>query len=483
MSGIAASGYDMHNVMLCDLMQVGCIDDTKLPTGKSEKWEQELPSLAERRGARDKNSAYKIQLTEAQQQSIDDAMILYDCSFRHLMDHANLTVLYNYQLAKNMESCPEQVNKQSTTQKLVFLAGPHKTASTSMQNVAFTVSHSVPEAKWKWIDPPATQEITPDLYNTRKSTTGLFVAMRGSLHNPVFNRTTTSEEMLNLYREEIQNVQKEGLNMIFGSENIDILASDYLDSDRIMDQFLSVLPKQEDNQEVSIVVSYRSPRVAQLQSLWREDLNTNWLGISFVEWILYYPHIIQPIDTMRLTDIFLKKGMKVVLLDMSGIATSGHELAQVVLCDVMQVGCADDTKLPTNYTMWEGHLDELPIRQNVREEEGNDGLTESQLQSIDDVLLQYDCSFRHVTEDPNLTVLYNDQFEKNMKRCPEKTIEDRQELREELQKIVCDVPERREITFTQSDACLFFIESNLLSAPLKVDKLKENTRSIIGKDR
>lgn len=131
---------------------------------------------------------------------------------------------------------------------------------------------------------------------------------------------------------------------------------------------------------------------------------------------------------MFLVDMFLKRGAKVVLIDVAGHEAAGAEAYKTLACDIMQEPCDSDhypNFINEHRTVHPDIMDAITIDPTVNvtaDASGaslrrESGLSEKQIAEIDKELRRYDCNFRHALGHENVTVLYDTTFSKNMKEC------------------------------------------------------------------
>jgi hypothetical protein len=119
---------------------------------------------------------------------------------------------------------------------------------------------------------------------------------------------------------------------------------------------------------------------------------------------------------LSMADAFLKRGFQVYMLDMAGMTSHGYEVYSVLGCDLMKLPC-DDDKIPLSLKNHSNVLSRMRKKQNVRQSQAELNVTESQLEQMEDILKNYDCAFQGLLQHDDLTVLYNDQFGRNMRNC------------------------------------------------------------------
>jgi hypothetical protein len=311
----------------------------------------------------------------------------------------------------------------SQQQRIVLLAGPHKAGSTSMQTNAVLFGKVLNTESWDWIDPPKMKSFTK--FREEKRMALLLYSLTNRTQNGRNRKKIpepSSSEMLTMYRTEIRKQLGLGLNIVLGSEEIDSVAAPHTKADAL-DEFLTIFPA-EASRDMSVVITYRAPRIQHLISLWKQLMEDTSIK-TFYDFVHSKDALLQlyTIDSMSLADAFLKRGFQVYLLDLAGMASHGSEVHSVLGCDLMELPC-DDTKMPLSLKDRPEILQLMTAKQNKGTEkhtnEGEKGVlnvTESQLDKMDDVMKNYDCAFQGLFQHEDLTVLYDDQFSRNMRNC------------------------------------------------------------------
>jgi hypothetical protein len=315
--------------------------------------------------------------------------------------------------SKNMIGGRATINTTMTSQqqRIILLAGPHKTGSTSTQIIALNFA-KVLNNSWNWIFPPEVKRRARGRIKSEKNMAALIFAMTNRANKSRRSRSTNSNsEMLTLYRTEIRQQLELGLNILLGSEEIDSVASSPGDA---LDVLLTIFPA-EAIKNISVVIAYRAPRIQHLMSLWKQLLGENKGENTFYDF-LHTPIPFHAIDSLSMADSFLQRGFQVYMLDLAGMSSHGYEMHSVLGCDLMQLPC-DDTKMPLSLKSRPEILSLMRKKQNVRRTRVELNVTESQLEQMDDLLKNYDCAFQGLIQHDDLTVLYNDQFGRNMRNC------------------------------------------------------------------
>ena len=129
---------------------------------------------------------------------------------------------------------------------------------------------------------------------------------------------------------------------------------------------------------------------------------------------------------MSLADKFLKQGVKVILIDVAGHESAQVKPYQTLACDIMHEAC-DSNNYPhfidAHQKVHPDIMDAISIDPTADKESSpaslrlDSGLSEKQLEEIDEELRRYDCKFRSIVGHENMTVLYDTAFSKNMNGC------------------------------------------------------------------
>jgi len=380
-----------------------------------------------------------------------------------------------------------EFNQAPKEQRIVILAGPHKTASSSVQNNLYTWSSVDPQIlpNWAWPVPHEILEYCESNANHLNDTfhlndidhlnaKGFYAIVEAISSGPSRNRPLfrkySKHTVVGFYRNAMETAWKEGYNLIIGTESLDFMGSDTRDGDDMLGKFLNILPlKTTDDGDdgigvwgayetnVTVVVNFRAPRVEHLISVWGQCCEQK---ITFTEFLIALPDSDQNVnrmrilDSFRLAEIFLKHGLDVVLIDMSGIARDGYDISNVVACDILMASCTETEEL---VSVEEGTIP-IPEVKNTRKNKGDlGGVTEEQLHRIEKVLRTYDCNYLHVLEYDNLTVLYNYELKNIMTGCSKTkevgSISNRLELVERIKSIVMDTDgDSDDIYYANTDA-------------------------------
>lgn len=315
--------------------------------------------------------------------------------------------------------------------------------STSIQNNfhEWTGEKNYLLKQWAWPVPLLvtkyeSQDPTHWLWNPSKGFYALAELLRDEekykLTDRLLFRNNTKEEILFQYELEFYKAWVFGYSLIIGTEAFDnaIKDDDGLD---MIDRLLDLMPLLDEEEEfdisrITVVVTYRSPRVKHLISIWHETRKQNQ---TFKQWILETHNKLGAIDTLGLLELFLQKGLKVVLADLHGISGEGYDISNVIACDVLNATCTDDMKLIGS---------DPPLVMNTKQNfSGEIDLTDDQLDSMDEIIQRYDCKYldmmhKYIDSDQLMTI-YPTTILKVMDSCKKKensAIKLRSEMKERM---------------------------------------------------
>jgi hypothetical protein len=260
---------------------------------------------------------------------------------------------------------------------------------------------SIDENNWNW--------------NPSKGFYALAELLRGpshTLNDRILFQNVTRENVIMAYQMEFYRAWIAGYNLIVGSEAFDNIIKDDDDGEEIIDRLVSLMPwnynseisidqKYNTNQKerITVVVTYRVPKVKHLISIWRETKKKN---ESFQQWLTHTKNNLGAIDSLGLVERFLNKGLKVVLADISGISSAGYDISNIIACEVLDASCTKDKQLIGSSP---------PLIMNTKINfNGNIDVTEEQINLMDAVMRMYDCKYMNMMkkfeESDQLQLLY-----------------------------------------------------------------------------
>lgn len=331
-------------------------------------------------------------------------------------------------------------------QRVILLAGPHKTSSSSIQLSMLKWLNDEENSfgtglsqNWAWPSPTSTfKNDGCDIRNELEESKIFYSwiqALKGQtkkarcLNDEKVNvdgtlkhkkAVYTREEMIDKYRNEFGEWWRKGYSLVIASEAMDYIASErYHNPQELLENILHQLPwyvKSEDDDnttssseipgsddDITVVVSYRSPRSSHLISIWHQCCMKD---MSLYEFLTHrrlesVPDPLKSLDSLKLVKTFLDRGLRVVLVDMAGVRAKQYDISSVIACDVLGAKCTKDKHFL-------GSEDETPPQiKNVKtHSDAIFNVTEDQLEQIDAVIRRYDCNFLSLMDHENFQILY-----------------------------------------------------------------------------
>ena len=317
------------------------------------------------------------------------------------------------------------------------------TGSTSIQNNfhKWTSSDEYLLKQWSWPVPQIVSKYeSKDENNWNWNPSKGFYAFAELLRNTSSHNITDrdlfqhvpKEDILKSYQMEFLRAWIMGYNLIIGSEAFDNVIKDD-DGDEIIDRLVQYMPfnytsfdndvaiKRQNNdgrdlinKKMTVVVTYRVPRIKHLISIWRETRKKNQ---SFQQWIVKTKNTLGAIDSLGLVEKFLNKGLNVVIADISGITNSGYDISNVIACEILQVPCTDQNQVKGSSP---------PLVMNTKHNfKGTIDLSDEQLDLMDQVMKDFDCKYKTMlktsnNKDERLKLLYPTELMDIMDSCDDK---------------------------------------------------------------
>lgn len=327
-----------------------------------------------------------------------------------------------------------QVEPNVTTtheQRIVLLAGPHKTSSSSIQmnmyNWLYQGNGSALQEEWAF---PSIEEKYFEMncnfppYLQYKIFYPLLEALRG-VHRQdpktrCLNAFYTREEIINLYKNEMEKKWKQGQSLVLASEAMDFIASSNEDDGYLLlNALLDFLPTNEEDDEskefssTTAVVMYRPPRVSHLISAWHQCCMKKMSFYNFLTSMRNSGGALKTLDSLLLAERFAQRKINTVLVDLSGVKHHEYDISNVIACDVLDAKCNAEKKPEVSIS---------PMITNVKKHsKDNLNVTDAQIASIDKVIESYDCHFKHVLTSNDIQVLYPHDIKEIMHSCSNTT--------------------------------------------------------------
>ncbi len=334
--------------------------------------------------------------------------------------------------------------------RIAILAGPHKTASTTLQTFFSSVAGSTVRLTNRTIESSHTHEphssvtdwVWPlgvsEEYDEESSLGGGFKTMKPAkfysvLASLISGRrrvvffSNKSEKSLDKAREYhralFRRPWEEEKNIIIAAEAFDTLVEGLVDekndgrgedihvsstSSEMIDALLDVFPWGETNytsplrlDDIEVQINYRTPKISHVRSIWHQ------LGKrTTLRQFLYndnFRHHLYQLNSLALALQFVRRGIKTSILDMRGasensVPENGTDsnvgiggLQGIVACEVLRMGeenglCDDQSRL--HLPGYKSSLKDM----NQKADKNVVNLTPDQLDEISSLLEEYDCS-------------------------------------------------------------------------------------------
>jgi hypothetical protein len=210
---------------------------------------------------------------------------------------------------------------------------------------------------------------------------------------------------------------------VFGTENIATLLVALLikrkDPSIFIQGFLDTLPSSAAKNEVTFVITYRSPRIDHLRSWWKASANQRKQTLSFRSFLSgeFITSVLDPLYAAQ--ELATRHGFNVIIIDMSGVQAKGWDVSSLVACQILDnVPCHLNNMTLLHYSNLS-----TPSLKNVR---GNameelDNLTLNETLHISNALRKLDCNSVHaVFHHPRIQVLYPYDLNHTLYSCIQK---------------------------------------------------------------
>ncbi|KAL3932558.1 MAG: hypothetical protein SGBAC_010796 [Bacillariaceae sp.] len=289
------------------------------------------------------------------------------------------------------------------TKKVYFFAGPHKSASTSVEKFfakwaddGFQVGHHKTYGLQDWRWP------TFDESEGEKQYSALVIRK---------DNVAYEKKALDVIAEKFE----ESENGVFlGTEEFDQVGPDkYYDALPVMETItmkLNVGPE-----DTKVIMNYRTPRLEQWVSIWKHA-DKHYADASY-DFFMCQAHLRDKdhkqrrsmigaeMNPLGAAKVFLEKGWSVTILDMGGAAKSGRHIVHAIGCDILKGGCDENGNLG-------GLQDFLPNKNAV--DKDFVGLSFQDQKKAEKLFMDRDCSYQRILQpyikSGQLEILYQDSL-------------------------------------------------------------------------
>jgi hypothetical protein len=283
-----------------------------------------------------------------------------------------------------------------SSKRLVLFVGPHKSASTSIQT--FFIEHAANTEgsnnnsmkhpsfeNWTW--PYAPMATHPAAYSDLVK------------HYPKQDQQWHDSRRAELYYT-MSRVWDLYQNVILGDEEFDRMG-DTVHSHRNGLQPLKNIVQLLQPPRLDLVVNYRTPRHTHWLSIWKQISRGKPYRGFVCQGTKPWEHLENQGNPLAIVRELLLQHWNVTLIDMGGVERDGLDISHVLACEVLGVPCENG---------WVQGLEHTSMHANNRS--GDPGLTNVQLNELEWILRQRDCSYmdelKHRHDDGQLTVLHQD---------------------------------------------------------------------------
>eukprot|EP00980_Cylindrotheca_fusiformis_P021224 scaffold8161_cov111-Cylindrotheca_fusiformis.AAC.1 len=288
--------------------------------------------------------------------------------------------------------------------RVVFFAGPHKAASTSVEGWFYnyyteTNSDQFALQHWKWpiINGPLSDQldekykIYQELVRQPKN-----AALKEEILDGIQTAFDASDTGIILGTEEFDQVGKYATYDAITSMN------------EILDHIGNNIVAKE---HVTVVLNYRTPRLDQWISVWKHDDDID-SYTSFMCDSQKDPNVknqrIQALatqlDPLFAAQSFLKEGWKVKLIDMGGVAKVKKDIVNVIVCDILEGKCLMEDAIVYGHRGDDTHF-------NVAADKDVPDLSQEQREEAEKLFRARDCAFEEtVGNHPNFEIGYKDSI-------------------------------------------------------------------------
>jgi len=285
------------------------------------------------------------------------------------------------------------------SRKIVFFAGPHKAAATSVEEWFYNFytkedSDHFALRHWKW---PIVEGPKAD-----------------KLEEPwkIFQQLVMAPDDLEMKEEIMVSIQEtfdeSETGIILGTEAFDQVGK-FASRDAVgtMNQILQRLGVAKE--EVTVVINYRTPRLDQWISVWKHGRFSSYrdfmCGSQQFEQLRKerIEALATLMDPLYMAQTYVKEGFQVRLIDMQGVDAAGKDIVNVIVCDILGGKCLLNDGIVYGHRGDETHF-------NVEEKDFQE-LTEEQRDEAEKLFRARDCAFReYLSEHPKFEVGYQDQL-------------------------------------------------------------------------
>ena len=190
--------------------------------------------------------------------------------------------------AEQSDSMVEKMDQSTTNKRVVILAGPHKTGSTSIQTNFYEWTSRGILANWTWAAPSKHNLEHNHLAGMApaKRFAPLLSVLRNDTKFTSHSKNFSKKRALSVYVKAFRDAWKSNQNIVFGAEAIDYVAYNKVNGTRIIEDLIDLMPWNDKENplegsvnDITVVVSYRAPRPSPTPNVTLASVGTSWAAL------------------------------------------------------------------------------------------------------------------------------------------------------------------------------------------------------------
>jgi hypothetical protein len=309
-----------------------------------------------------------------------------------------------------------------TAKELVVFAGPHKTSETSVEEFFYSFAGS-PDIK----DSPEQQALKDWIWPQIIDDSLTFLPIGPYA---IYQYLVTKADDDKVQQVLLQGIQDQfemaTKGIIIGNAEFDrVGASPYSHYDSIAAIQRVVDRLDITKEDVTIVLLYKTPRIDQWLGIFNfEVIEVTKGDYSYDEFVCdptYSQHAWEYLDAamnpLRAATLFREQGWKVKLIDLHGVKEAKIDVEHVIGCEVLGGDCHEGWLKNLKYITFE-HDTVKDDEMTPAQEATFGGLTHSEQDDLDKLLLVRDCKYESLALDSGVTILYEYRIWETCKYAP-----------------------------------------------------------------
>lgn len=175
---------------------------------------------------------------------------------------------------------------------------------------------------------------------------------------------------------------------MFGTEAMDEIARSPQTAEYIINQLSThVLPSDIEDDQITVVVTYRLPKIKHLISMWHQKCGMK-KNCHFYDFVMALDPTMVQLSALKITNLLLHETTwNVELVDLPGTYKNQWDYSVYVACEIMGEKCENKT---LSALLGSQRLEATVA--NVKADLGSPNVPESTLESLDEMLVMNDCA-------------------------------------------------------------------------------------------